>query len=106
MTNDFQKQFLNLDEIIINEQIKVPKIIYLANKAEDGYEGDILGDFFHKFPHAAEDETCEPIFISAEHGDGFTDLYAAIQKEIPAEKLQQFENRKEKRLNRYNQLKD
>lgn len=64
----------------------MPKILYLANKAEDGYEGDLLGEFFLKFPHAALDETCEPIFISAEHGDGFTDLYAAIQQEIPPEK--------------------
>jgi predicted GTPase len=63
--------------------VKVPKILYLANKAEDGNEGDLLGDFFMKFPYAAQDETCEPIFISAEHGDGFTDLYAAIKNEIP-----------------------
>ena len=64
----------------------MPKIIYLANKAEDGYEGDILGDFFARFPHAAEQEDLEPIFISAEHGDGLADLYAAIIAEIPPEK--------------------
>ena len=29
----------------------------------------------------------EPIFISAEHGDGFNDLYAAIKSIIPEEKL-------------------
>ena len=28
----------------------------------------------------------EPIFISAEHGDGFSDLYAAIKDLIPDEK--------------------
>jgi hypothetical protein len=33
--------------------VKVPKILYLANKAEDGNEGDLLGDFFMKFPYAA-----------------------------------------------------
>jgi len=49
----------------------VPKILYLANKSEDGYEGDILGDFYHKFPNSALDQEMEPIFISAEHGDGF-----------------------------------
>ena len=56
----------------------MPQILYIANKAEDGYEGDILGDFFLKFPNSAITEDLEPIFISAEHGDGFTDLYAAI----------------------------
>jgi predicted GTPase len=45
-----------------------------------------LADFYKLFPHAAEDLTMEPIFISAEHGDGFTDLYAAIKQHIPEEK--------------------
>jgi predicted GTPase len=87
-----------LDELFVTQDIKVPKIVYIANKSEDGYEGDLLGDFFQKFPNAALDEECEPIFISAEHGDGFTDLYAAIQKEIPMEKFSQYENRKDLRL--------
>ena len=29
---------------------KVPPILYIANKAEDGFEGDILSDFYRKFP--------------------------------------------------------
>jgi hypothetical protein len=29
---------------------RVPPIIYLANKAEDGFEGEILADFYRKFP--------------------------------------------------------
>jgi predicted GTPase len=37
-----------------------------------------LGDFYARFPHAADHEDLEPIFISAEHGDGLADLYAAI----------------------------
>ena len=90
----------------MKEEVKVPKIIYLANKAEDGYEGDILGDFYAKFPHTAEQEDLEPIFISAEHGDGLADLYGAITAEIPAEKAAQYENRKEKRLQRFLELKD
>ena len=106
MTEDFQKQFKNMDNIFLTGDVKVPKIVYLANKAEDGYEGDILGDFYLKFPHAAEDPDMEPVFISAEHGDGFTDLYAAIQKHIPADHLDKFENRKEKRLERFFQLKE
>jgi hypothetical protein len=60
---------------------KVPPIIYLANKAENGFEGEILADFYRKFPQMtiAVDPTTnmpyEPIFISSEHGDGLTDLF-------------------------------
>ena len=28
----------------------IPPILYLANKAEDGYEGDILAEFYTQFP--------------------------------------------------------
>ena len=28
----------------------IPPILYLANKAEDGFEGDILADFYGQFP--------------------------------------------------------
>lgn len=59
----------------------MPPLLYLANKAEDGLanEGDLLGDFYMKFPGSATDSAAEPLFISADHGDGFTDLYAAIK---------------------------
>jgi GTPase len=82
--------------------------LYLANKAEDGYEGDILGEFYRQFPNAADPENGvnEPIFISAEHGDGFTDLYGAIKNEISPEQLEKYEGRKEKRLERFFALKD
>jgi hypothetical protein len=43
---EFKKQFKNLDEMFINQDIKVPEILYLANKGEDGYEGSILADFY------------------------------------------------------------
>ena len=36
------------EKIDINR--KVPPIIYLANKAENGFEGEILADFYRKFP--------------------------------------------------------
>jgi predicted GTPase len=72
---------------LTEDGVKVPRILYVANKAEDGYEGDILGDFYQKFPHSASNEEMEPIFISAEHGDGFQDLYGAIKKHIPEEKF-------------------
>ena len=28
----------------------MPPVVYIANKAEDGYEGDILADFYRQFP--------------------------------------------------------
>ena len=40
--------------MFISSEIKVPEILYLANKSEDGYEGDVLADFYLKFPHIAE----------------------------------------------------
>lgn len=106
LQEDFEKKFKNFDELFVAGNIKVPEIIYVANKAEDGYEGDILGEFYQKFPNSALSEDMDPIFISAEHGDGFQDLYARIQQHIPAEKLAQYESRKEKRLQRFMALKD
>jgi hypothetical protein len=55
--------------------------LYVANKAEDGFEGEVLEDFFRMFPQLttaldpATDKAYEPIFISAEHGDGLPDLF-------------------------------
>lgn len=48
----------------------------------------------------------EPIFISSEHGDGLTDLYAAIQEHIPVENYETFRVRKEKRVDRFIELKE
>ena len=59
----------------------MPNIIFVSNKAEEGFEGDILGDFYLNFADFANNENIEdPIFISAEHGDGLADLYSAIKK--------------------------
>ena len=59
----------------------MPNVIFVSNKAEEGFEGDILGDFYLNFPDFAINESIEdPIFISAEHGDGLADLYTAIKK--------------------------
>ena len=48
----------------------------------------------------------DPLFISAEHGDGFQDLYAKIRDNIPADKFKSYEDRKDKRIGRYFELKD
>jgi hypothetical protein len=46
ITRNFESQFKNLDELFINGEVRVPKILYLANKAEDGFEGDLISDFY------------------------------------------------------------
>ena len=54
----------------------MPPIVYIANKAEDGYEGDIHADFYRLFPQLTtavdknSGEPIAPLFVSAEHGDG------------------------------------
>ena len=58
----------------------MPPILYLANKAEDGFEGDIMADFYKMFPQSTTLKDLqtglpvEPLFISGEHGDGLPDL--------------------------------
>ena len=84
----------------------VPEIIYLANKSENGFEGDLLADFYRMFPHAAQEvdrdgNPLEPIFVSAEHGDGLTDLFQALRKRIPEAKFSQYGDRKQKRVERF-----
>ena len=41
------KQEEKTSEIIASQ---VPPILYLSNKSEDGFEGDILSDFYMRFP--------------------------------------------------------
>lgn len=58
MTESFRREFKNTDDLFLGDEepaVQVPKIIYVANKAEDGYEGDVLADFFQKFPYAASE---------------------------------------------------
>lgn len=43
---EFRKSFKNLDEMFTDSDVKVPEIIYLANKSENEYEGDVLADFY------------------------------------------------------------
>lgn len=74
--------------MFLNTEVKVPPIIYLANKSEDFFEGDILSDFYKLFPHASDPidgKAIEPLFISSEHGDGLTNLYQEIEKKIPSD---------------------
>lgn len=85
----------------------IPPIIYLGNKAEDNFEGDIMADFYKMMPQitTAKDKQTglpiEPIFISSEHGDGLPDLLRQIKLYIPESKEQEYIDRKQKRMDRY-----
>jgi predicted GTPase len=89
----------------------MPPIIFVANKCEDGFEGDVLSDFYLKFPEAVKilDQTTgqaiSPLHVSAEHGDGMIDLLQRIQANIPDMKYMQFKERKAKRLSRFKDYK-
>ena len=80
---EFKNSFKNIDEALLSQDVKIPEIIYLANKAEN-----VLSDFYKMFPNAGSEmdsvgRPIEPLFISAEHGDGLTDLYQALRTRIP-----------------------
>jgi len=85
--------------------------LYVANKSEDGFEGEILADFYRKLPQmttAIDPMTelpYEPLFISAEHGDGLPDLFKRLRECIPPEREQQYEERKEKRVTQFEHYK-
>jgi len=90
---------------------EIPPLIFIANKCEDGFEGDVLSDFYTKFPESSSmidpltGEPVAPIYVSAEHGDGLTDLLQRIQACIPETKVQQYSDRKAKRLERFKEYK-
>lgn len=72
----FKASFTNKFDIMNEEDIIIPKIVYVVNKSEDGYEGDIMAEIWKLGIE-------NPLFISAEHGDGLPDLYRIIKESIP-----------------------
>jgi len=64
---EYQRRFQQIEDSLLAEEVRVPDIMYLVNKCEDEYESDVLEEF-HKI--AGDDPNLEPLFISAEHGDG------------------------------------
>lgn len=90
---------------------KIPPLVFIANKAEDGFEGDVLAEFYSKFPEVAKQvdavtgKEVQPLFVSAEHGDGLTDLLQRIEAAIPASKHIEHRDRKAKRLERFKEYK-
>lgn len=91
---NFRSQFKNPLEDVNQDDIKIPKIIYVANKSESGRDIEYwkLG-------------IDGVIPISAIHGDGMPDLYRVIKDHIPEEKIENFELRKQIRVQRHNEYK-
>lgn len=79
-------------EEIIKDEVEIPPFIVVANKSENGFIGDILNQF-HQLKHETMHSVEEPIFISAEHGDGLPDLYKAISDFIPENAVENYEDK-------------
>jgi predicted GTPase len=93
-----------MDYDFLMQEMKVPPILYIANKSENNFEGDVLADFYSMFPHVAEEQN-EPIFLSAEHGDGLVELYQGIHHRIPVTQYSEHKNRQEQRIDRFRDYK-
>jgi len=80
------------------DDIKVPTTLLVANKAEDGFFGEIEQQY-------EKLNIGKPIFISGEHGDGLVDLFQAIEKEMPENYQKDWESRMKKRVKRHEDYK-
>lgn len=106
---EFSSSFKDID-LSKEGDVRIPEILYLANKAENGFEGDLLSDFYTMFNTATSELDqfglpVEPLFISAEHGDGLPDLFQALRKRIPDTTFVNHDIRKKKRVERFNEYK-
>lgn len=80
-------------------EVMVKKIMLIANKCEYEHESDIYQDVY-KLGFG------DPLFVSAEHGDGLQDLIGEIEKAIPEEKKKAYEMKKGQRREKFERLKD
>jgi len=103
LANWVRKRQLGEDNPILQmktlDDVRIKKILLVGNKAENDYDHDAYADVF-KLGFG------DPIFISAEHGDGMHELLEAIEKEIPLEKIEEFEQRKKKRREKHIYLRE
>lgn len=75
------------------------KILLVANKCEYEHDGDIYRDIY-KLGFG------EPIFVSAEQGDGLQDLLASIDSHIPAKIKEDYKERVGKRREKQEKIKE
>eukprot|EP00826_Nyctotherus_ovalis_P036724 TRINITY_DN3281_c0_g2_i2.p1 TRINITY_DN3281_c0_g2~~TRINITY_DN3281_c0_g2_i2.p1 ORF type:complete len:587 (-),score=170.81 TRINITY_DN3281_c0_g2_i2:83-1843(-) len=92
------KQIRNLLLVENEDDVKVPTVLLVANKTEDGFKGDIEETYDQL-------SLGEPILISGEHGDGIVDLFRAIKREMPEDYKRNWEERMEKRKKRQEEYK-
>jgi GTP-binding protein len=59
----------NLRQIKDKQDIKIPKIVLVANKVEDDF---VPSDVYNEYQQLKFDE---PVYISAEHGDGLVKIF-------------------------------
>ena len=86
---------------ILNDKkdVTIKKILLIANKCEYELDGDIYNDVY-KLGFG------DPIFVSAEHGDGLQDLMKAIDNEIPEEKKIEFKKKVLRRKQKLLEIKE
>jgi GTP-binding protein len=94
------KFYEKLKKIKEQDDIKIPKIILVANKVEDDF---IPEDIFCDFSRL---NLGDPLLISAQQGDNMHDIYNIIEENIPEEVKQRYQNKVEKRVNRYDEYKE
>lgn len=75
------------------------KTLLVANKSEYENDGDIYFDIY-KLGFG------EPIFVSAEQGDGFQDLLQVIEEMIPDETKEEYQKKIKKRKEKFLKLKE
>jgi GTP-binding protein len=91
-SDEFYKKLKSLKE---EDEIKIPKILLVANKTENNYVPSEIFSDFQKL------NLGEPILISAQQGDNMHEIYDYIEKNIPENFKNFYEEKVEKRLERY-----
>ena len=99
--NNENQFFESIKKNKTNEKIKIPDILLVANKIEDGYIPYELYNESKKIPKIFN----FPILISSKNGDGMTDLYKEINDRIPEEYRNKQKDLAQKRLERFNAYK-
>lgn len=80
-------------------KLTIKNVLLVANKAEETFTENISNEVF-KLGFG------EPIYISANHGDGMVDLYEKLREKIPEEYIQEYNTRIEKRKEKHEHFKN
>lgn len=94
---DFYQKLKKMKE---GDEVTIPKIILIANKAENNF---YAADVFNEYTKL---KMGEPILISAANGDNMQDIYNAIEENIPQSFKDTYSNKVVKRISRYLEYKE